>query len=132
MMSQDNFRDVPGLLASLAGELRQLFSTELALAKAEVSRNTARAARALWIGIAAFLLALAGLQTVAASAVIALVDAGLGWGAAALAVGAACLVLAFVLTSVAKTRLSAKTLIPRKAAQQVKRDLALTQEMSRG
>ncbi|MGR3512034.1 MAG: phage holin family protein [Paracoccaceae bacterium] len=109
-------------------QFSRLMQDEVALAKAEVSRNVSRAGAGLaMIGVAA-LLALTALNVLAGALVAFLATTGITVGAAALLVGGVLLVVAVVLVMVGKSRLTADAVAPTRAAENLKSDLDTMKE----
>ncbi|MFW2544637.1 phage holin family protein [Primorskyibacter sp. 2E107] len=129
---RDTIRDLPELLADLASELRKLFMTELALAKAEMSESARSAAQGIGMIVAAALVTLIAVQTLVVAAVIGLAQAGLGWLAATLIVGGVLVLAALIFAMLARKRLSGNALKPKRTAEQIRKDLSLTEEMTHG
>lgn len=122
-MDKADLRDTPQLFAKTLRQFVVLLQDELTLARAELSRNITRAGIGLgFFGVAA-LLALVALNVLASAAVAYLAQTSLSFGAAALMVGGALLLLACILAFLGKRRLSADALAPTRTARNLKRDI---------
>lgn len=128
-MKQDaDLKHAPTLLVTAIRQFSQLMQDELALAKAELSRNVSRAGTGLaMIGVAA-LLALTALNVLAGALVAWLATTGMTAGTAALIVGGVLLILAVGLVLAGKSRLSAEALAPTRTAENVKSDINALKE----
>lgn len=96
----------------LTTHAQELLKAEMAFAKAEVSRNLTRAGIGLAFLAIAFMLALTATEVLAASVVAGLVSLGMTPGWAALALGAAFLIVAGVLATLGISRLKLSALTP--------------------
>lgn len=123
-----DLKHAPSLMVTALQQFSRLMQDEVALAKAEVSRNVSRAGAGLaMIGVAA-LLALTALNVLAGALVAFLATTGITVGAAALLVGGVLLVVAVVLVMVGKSRLTADAVAPTRAAENLKSDLDTMKE----
>jgi hypothetical protein len=130
MERRQDLKFAPGLLITAFQQFTRLMQNEVALAKAEMSRNIARAGGGLaMIGIAA-LLALTALNVLAGALVAYLATTGLTAGTAAVLVGAVLLVIALVLVLIGKSRLSADAISPTKTTESIKSDLEIVRKHS--
>jgi Putative Actinobacterial Holin-X, holin superfamily III len=116
-------RDSPASLVSdaVAG-FGRLVEGELRLARAEVRQAVKDAQRGLVRLAVAAVLAVAGLNVLAAAAVAGLVAAGLGAAAAGLIVALATLAIAVVLVLSARSSLDPARFWPRRALHGLRRD----------
>lgn len=116
-------RSTAGLFADLAAEIGLLIRQEVALLKAELREKFGRAGRgavALVVGVA---LAASGWLVLLAAAVLALTLVLPAW-LAALAVGAATVVLGVILIAFGKGRLAASSFVPRRTLDSLREDEA--------
>ena len=117
-----DLRDTPSLLVKVMRQFSTLMQDELALARAEMSRNASRAAAgAAMIGVAG-IIALVALNVLAAALVAWIAENGISAGLASLIVGGGLLLLAIVIGLVGKSRVSAKALSPTRTTRNVERD----------
>ena len=127
-----DIKDTPSLLVTTLKQFARLIEDEVALAKAEVSRNVSRAGAGLaMIGIGA-ILALTALDVLAAALVAWLATTGLSAGLSALIVGGGVLLIAIILAFVGKSRLSADALAPSKTSRNVRSDIRAMKEGTNG
>lgn len=127
-----DIKDTPSLLVTTLRQFARLIEDEVALAKAEVSRNVSRAGAGLaMIGIGA-ILALTALDVLAAALVAWLAATELSAGLSALIVGGGLLLIAIILAFVGKSRLSADALTPSKTSRNVRSDIRAMKEGSNG
>ena len=127
----DHPGDLRSLISGILTEGRALLRTELQLARRELSDNAARAGWGLVLfGIAA-LVALIGLGTLAAAAVLAVAAMGLPYHWSALIVAVACMAVAIILALIGKSRLASSTFAPKRTLKQVKSDIDAVKEMAR-
>ncbi|SDY35321.1 phage holin family protein [Citreimonas salinaria] len=128
MSGPADFRETPSLLVKVLRQFSTLMQDELALARAEMSRNASRAmAGAAMIGVAA-IIALVALNVLAAALVAWIAAEGLSFGVASLIVGGTLLVIAIVVGLIGKSRLSAKALSPTRTTRNVERDVETVRE----
>lgn len=112
------------LVHDLTREIPELIRSEIRLAQAEVTQKAKKAGLGLGMFSVAGLLALFGLATLVATAVLALALAVAAW-LAALIVAVALLALAAVVALVGKHEVAEATpLVPQRAVEGVKEDLA--------
>lgn len=124
----DDIKDAPSLLVTTLKQFTRLIQDEMALARAEVSRNVSRAGVGLaLIGIGA-ILALTALNILATALVAWLAETELSAGTSALIVGGVLLALAVIVALVGKSRLSAKALAPSKTSENVRSDIRTMKE----
>jgi hypothetical protein len=110
-------------LSRMAAHAQALLKSELALAKAELSRNVTRASVGLALLAVAFMLALTATEVLAAAAVAALVTLGLTPGWAALALGLSFLALAAALLAFGLARLKPEALAPKRTLENLSDDI---------
>lgn len=126
-----DFREAPSLIVAAFRQFSQLMQDEVALAKAEVSRNISRAGTGLaLIGVGA-ILALTALDVLAAAVVAWLAAEGFTVGTSAIIVGGVLLALAVVLALVGRARLSADALAPDRTIRNVREDIDTMKETTR-
>jgi FtsH-binding integral membrane protein len=122
----------PSLLVTAFRQFTQLMQDEVALAKAEMSRNISRAGGGLaLIGVAA-ILALTALNVLAAALVAWLATTDLSAGTAAIIVGGALLAVAVVLALVGRSRISADALTPDRTTRNLRADIETMRERTHG
>lgn len=127
-----DIKDTPSLLVTALKQFARLIEDEVALAKAEVSRNVSRAGAGLaMIGIGA-ILALTALDVLAAALVAWLATTELSAGLSALIVGGGLLLIAIILAFIGKSRLSADALAPSKTSRNVRSDIRAMKEGTNG
>jgi len=125
-------RSAPNLLIDVVQSFSNLVQTEVSLARAEMASNASRAMVGLaCLGVAA-LLVLTALNLIAGAFVAVLTEAGLAAASAGFVVAGCFLVLAIVLAAIAKSRLTASALLPKKTIDNVKRDIAAAKGASDG
>ena len=130
-MSSADARSIPQLLDHALRQASELFSEEIALARAELSEKVARAGRG------ATMIAFGGLLAMPAIVVILIAIAMLlvGWGVepwtAYLATGVGTLVLGVLLAWLGARRFSAEKLKPRATIEEIRRDRNAVREMVR-
>ncbi|MEL6518314.1 MAG: phage holin family protein [Pseudomonadota bacterium] len=123
-----DIKETPALLVTAFRQFTRLMQDEVALAKAEISRNLSRAGVGLaLIGVAA-LMALTALDVLAAALVGYLAATDMSVGTAALVVGGALLLIALILLFVGKSRLTADAIAPDRAFENVKTDIHAVKE----
>lgn len=121
-------RSATGLLGDALTHISNLVRFEVDLARAEVSENLKTAGVAIGLLVGAVVLALTALNVLAAALVAALAEAGLGAGWAALIVGGALAIIAFILMSKGKSDLKLTSLAPTRTARNVRRDADAVKE----
>lgn len=122
-MSATNVTALPSLISRLLRETRELFTTELAMAKKEVAENLSLAGAALVFVAAALLFALVAIHALAVAAVLVLIDFGIPMGWGALIVCGAFALLATIFGLMARRRLSVSALAPNRTFDNLKTDL---------
>lgn len=128
MSSRLDLKNAPSLMITAFQQFSRLMQDEVALAKAEVSRNISRAGVGLAvIGIAA-LLALTALNVLAIALVAYIATTGVTSGTASLIVGGGLLAVAFMLVMIGKSRLNADALAPTRTAENLKSDFETMKE----
>lgn len=110
------------LLGDAMGNVSSLVRNEVDLARAEISENISKAGIAIGLIAAAGLIAMVALNVLAAAIVAGLTEAGLNAGWAALIVGVALGVIAFILLSKGRSDLKLTSLAPTRTARNVQRD----------
>ena len=117
------------LLVELLRELKDLFLTEVELTRTEVSQNIEQAATGLGALVLGASVAVAGMMTLVAAAVIAVNDylihnlalSALIVGITVLAIGIACVMMG-------KNRIEVRDLLPERAARNVREDARFLKE----
>lgn len=112
---------VATLVSDALGHLLAILRGEIALAKAEMRDTAAKAGSALALMAVAAVLGVVGLNTIAGTAVLALIAMGMSEVVAALVVGLGVLGLAAILFFVARDRLQAASKAPGRVAENLKR-----------
>lgn len=127
-MDRVSFQKAPEQLVTTFRQFTMLVQDELALAKAEISRNISRAGMGIaFIAIAA-LMGLVALNVFATALVGVLTASGLPIWLSAMIIGGVLLVIAVVLAMVGKSRLSPEALAPTQTIENVKKDFAEVKE----
>ena len=109
-------------MSDIMGHVSSLMRNEADLARAEISESLDKLKASLAVMGLALVLAIAGLNVLAAALVVFVTEAGLEPHWASLVVGLALLVIAFVIFSFAKSALQKVSFMPTRSAQNVKRD----------
>lgn len=125
-MSQQepSLSNAPTLVSRLLSEAVALVTTELKLAKAEMSQNVSRMGGGLvFCGLAA-LLSLTALHVLAAAAALGLAAAGLPLGWAVLIVGVVLIVVALICFLVGRSRLKVQNLKPSRTLRNLQADIS--------
>jgi len=119
-------RSVGTLVVELTRELKDLFMTEVELARTELSTKMERLAMGVGSVLLGGAIALAGLLALVASAIVALHKYAIEelWISAAI-VGVAVMLLGVVLFIVGKKQLEPESLAPRRTAENVREDARL-------
>ncbi|MFA8384676.1 MAG: phage holin family protein [Pelagibaca sp.] len=123
--------DLPGLIGSIVAEARALLRTELQLARRELADSASRAGSGLMLFGLAALVAFVGLSALAVAAVLGAAAFGVAYHWAAVIVAGVFLAIALTLALMGKSRLSATSLAPKRAINQVKSDLDTIKEAAR-
>lgn len=110
-----------GLIRHLATDLSHLLSKEIELAKSEVGESISEAKSAMGAIATGAAIALAGLFVLLMSAVLGLSNVLAPW-LAALIVGAAALLVGFLMVSSAKKKMSASSMVPDRTVDSAKKD----------
>lgn len=124
MESEGGRPSIASLVADTLGNLLAILRGEIALAKAEMRDSAAKAGAALAMLAVAAVLGVVGLNILAATAILALIAAGMSEVAASLVVGLAVLGLAAIVFSIARARLQAAGQAPQRVADSLRRDAA--------
>ena len=128
MTRQTDLKDAPSLLITSFRQFTKLMQDELALAKAELSRNLSRAGVGLALIGAGAILALTALDVLAGALVAYLATTQMSAGTAALLVGGACLAGGIVLALAGRARLRANALVPDQTLNSVTEDYKTMKE----
>ena len=122
-------RPLGSLLVELLRELKDLFLTEVELTRTEVSQKIEQVATGLGALIIGATVAVAGMLTLIAAAVIAVNEYFIhNWTLSATIVGAAVLVIGIACVMAGKNRIEAKNLLPERAARNVREDARFLKE----
>lgn len=125
MNGQSNGRTVADIVRDLMNETAALLRKESELARAEVAEKASQAARGVGFVVAGAVLAIPALTVLLGAAVIAMVDAGIDRGAAALVVGGVAFLIGVVLAALGWRALQARGLVPTRTIAHVKRDVTM-------
>lgn len=128
-MSGETNKSAGGLLNDALSHVSSLVRSEVDLARAEVSENLNSAAVAIGLIVGAVVVALTALNVLTAALVAALTEAGLDAGWAALLVGLALGILAYVMVNKGTNDLKLSNLAPTRTAKNVKRDAEAVKEV---
>jgi uncharacterized membrane protein YqjE len=131
-MSGPDLRDAPRILTEVLRQATSLLQSEMRLARAEIGENLSRAGTGLVFYALALVLTIAGLNALATAGIAWLESHGLTLVEAAGGMGGGLLVLALVCVLIARKRINARVLTPRRSLNNVKRDLETLQEVRRG
>jgi uncharacterized membrane protein YqjE len=116
------------MMADIMSNVSNLVRNEVDLARAEIGESLTKAGAALGSMALALILAITGLNVLAAALVAFVVWAGLEPAWASLMVGVALLVIAFAIFAAAKSALKQIGFVPTRTAQNVSRDVATIKE----
>jgi hypothetical protein len=130
MMHADD-RSLKDLLADLTESITTLFRKEIQLARAETSEKITQVAVAIGAIAGGAILALAALIVLLQALVIAITEAGVPAGWAALIVGVVVAVVAYVLIHKGTSDLKASNLAPSRTMGSLKRDAQVVKEQAR-
>ena len=124
-----HMRPLGSLLVELLRELKDLFLTEVELTRTEVSSKIEQAASGLGALMLGATVAMAGLMTLVAAAVIAVNDFLIHqWALSALLVGGAVLAVGIACVMAGKSRMEARKLLPERAARNMREDARFLKE----
>lgn len=118
------------LLRNLASDLSTLLGKEMALAKAEIRESVSEVKTATGALAMGATIAMAGLVVVLLSAVYGLSNVVDPW-LAALIVGAAALLVGFMMVSAAKKKMSASSIVPDRTLASAKKDMNTLERATR-
>lgn len=116
-----NPESITDLIRHLATDLSTLLSKEVELAKSEVGESVSEAKAAVGAMATGGAIAMAGLVVLLMSAVYGLSDIVAPW-LAALIVGAAALLIGFIMVSSAKKKMTASSFVPDRTVESAKKD----------
>lgn len=117
-------------LADVLGDVSDLLSKQIQLAKSEIMANIGRGVRtAVWAGAAAFLFVLAAILVVEAI-VFGIASAGIALHWACLIVAAVLAIIGAALLMYARSA-AANALVPERSIRQVNRDISVAKEQLR-
>lgn len=111
-------------MSDILGNVSNLVRNETDLARAEIAESLTRAGASLGSMALALILAITGLNVLAASLVVAVVWLGVPPPWATAVVGVGLLLLAFAIFSSAKSALNQIGFVPTRAARNLQRDVA--------
>lgn len=118
-------KSVPTLFGDLVANANELFRKELQLLRTEASEKSTQAVTAIGAIVAGVVLVLVALIVFAFALVAAVENAGLAPGWAALIVGGAFALIAFILIGKGTKDLKASNLAPERLADAVSKDAAM-------
>jgi hypothetical protein len=121
-MAHGNIRPIPEIFTDLIGQVTNLVRKEGQLARAEISEKATRALTGMAMILLGAMLLIPALVILLQAAVTGLISSGLDPTAAALIVGGAIFVIGMVLGLIGWSRVNAKSLVPDKTIDQLKRD----------
>tara|TARA_R100000687_G_C6350044_1_gene118423 strand:- start:213 stop:611 length:399 start_codon:yes stop_codon:yes gene_type:complete len=127
-MSTDPNKSAGGLLTEALSHISSLMRNEVDLARAEIDENLKTAGVAIGMIVGAVVVALTALNVLSAAVVAGLTDAGIDAGWAALIVGVILAIIAYVMATKGSNDLKLKSLAPKRAAKNVKRDAQTLKE----
>ena len=127
-MTDESPKSTGEMMAAILGNISNLVRNETDLARAEIGESLSRAGASLGSMAVALILAITGLNVLAAAGVAAVVLAGVPPHWASAIVGAALLLVALALFYSAKSALNQIGLVPTRAARSVSRDVAAIKE----
>ena len=122
VQNAQNSRAMPEVLQDIVGNIQEIIRSEFLLAKAEISEETAKAARSsipLAVGLVLALYAFGFILLAIVHALSAVVDAWL----ASLIVGVAVLVVSVILVSVGRKRFQQVKVVPEKTIETMKENV---------
>lgn len=105
-----------------------LVRNEVDLARAEINQNLRQAAVAIGMIVGAIVVALTALNVLSAALVVALTNAGLPGGWAALIVGIVFALVAYLMVKNGTDSLKLNSLVPTRAAKNIRRDAEAVKE----
>ncbi|MFN7225199.1 MAG: phage holin family protein [Paracoccaceae bacterium] len=111
-------------MADILGNVSNLVRNETDLARAEIGESLGKAGASLGAMAIALVVAITGLNLIAAALVAVVVRAGLSPAWASAVVGAVLLLIAVAIFSTAKSALNQIGFVPTRTAQNVSRDVA--------
>lgn len=112
------------MMTDIMGNVSNLVRSEADLARAEVAESMKKAGASIGAMLAAFALAIVGLNVLAAFLVSLVVSAGVSPHWATVAVGVSFLLFAFIIYAAARSALNQIGFVPTRAARNVQRDVA--------
>ncbi|WP_305969577.1 MULTISPECIES: phage holin family protein [unclassified Mameliella] len=131
-MSGPDLRDAPRILTEVLRQVTSLLQSEMRLARAEIGENLSRAGTGLVFYALALVLIIAGVNALATAGIAWMETRGLTLVEAAGGMGGGLLVLALICVLIARKRINARVLTPKRSLNNVKRDLETLQEVRRG
>jgi Putative Actinobacterial Holin-X, holin superfamily III len=129
-MMQTDDRSLKDLLADLTDSITTLFRKEIQLARAETSEKVTQVAVAIGAIAGGAVLALAALIVLLQALVIAITEAGVPAGWAALIVGVVVAIIAYVLIHKGTNDLKGSNLAPSRTIDSLKRDAQVVKEQA--
>jgi TRAP-type C4-dicarboxylate transport system permease small subunit len=127
-MSEPHDRSAPALVGDLLSQTTELFRKELQLFRAEIGEKSTHVFTAIGLIAAAAVIALTALNVLAAALVAAIENLGIDGGWAALIVGLAFAILAYILAQKGVNDLKAQNLTPDRTQRSLQKDAALAKE----
>jgi hypothetical protein len=121
-------KSAPNLVGDLFGNVSDLVRKEIQLLRAEMSEKATQAVTAVGMIVSGVVIVLVALIVLSMALVAALANAGLGAGWAALLVGVAYTILAFILIGKGVKDLKASNLAPERTADSLAKDASMVKE----
>ncbi|MGR3513533.1 MAG: phage holin family protein [Paracoccaceae bacterium] len=121
-MDNARLQNAPQQVVATFKQFTMLVQDEMALARAEITRNLSRASMGVAFICGAALLALVALNVVATSLVGLLTASGMSLWLSAAIIGGVLLALAVLLALIGKSRLDPEALAPTRTIENVKKD----------
>ena len=128
MTPSDAPKSTVEMMADIMGSVGNLVRGEVDLARAEMATSLNKAAAAIGSMVVAAILAITGLNVLAAALVAFAIQMGLTPTWATIVVGAGLLLVAVIIFASAKSALSQIGFVPTRAARNVQRDAAAIKE----
>lgn len=130
-MNSGTERSIPNLLSDILAQLAKLISNEIELAKAELAEKASSAGRGVALFGAGAVIMIPGLVMLLFAAASGLMHAGLSDPVSYLLTGVAAMIVAGVLVTMGKKRMSGEALKPTMTVEQLRQDKMAAKEMVR-
>lgn len=128
MTPPDTPKSAGEMMADIMGNVGNLVRNEVDLARAEISASVGKAGGAVGTMAVALLVAITGLNVLAAALVAFVIWAGVPPTWAAAIVGISLLIIAYALVLIGKTALTRIEFMPTRAARNIQRDATTIKE----